>query len=322
MTEARALGMGQYSHNNQPCHHILYLFALLGDRETTEVNVRKVLNKAYGIDYLAGDEDNGEQSAWYILSAVGLYVTTPGTTEYVLGSPIFKHVRVSYPIPITTDTGSAVGTLSSSSLSERFYTLDITAPGTDEATIRVEYVVLNDNKVTSAVITHDNLLPSALYPSRTIQFVMQGHLPVPLSEQYTTTSNSISSSSSISDRTAGGVHLNRPKNTSSNTTYSSTNQPDTIDSLKLELKYNEIQIKEMQHRISLLLLKYKNNIKHNYISYVYIIYLIFLVCFCLILGLYYGYFHGGVPNAYSLVGVYSIWGTKKRANFKAEYHSV
>ena len=322
MTEARALGMGKYSHNNQPCHHILYLFALLGDRETTEVNVRKVLNKAYGIDYLAGDEDNGEQSAWYILSAVGLYVTTPGTTEYVLGSPIFKHVRVSYPIPITTDTGSAVGTLSSSSLSERFYTLDITAPGTDEATIRVEYVVLNDNKVTSAVITHDNLLPSALYPSRTIQFVMQGHLPVPLSEQYTTTSNSISSSSSISDRTAGGVHLNRPKNTSSNTTYSSTNQPDTIDSLKLELKYNEIQIKEMQHRISLLLLKYKNNIKHNYISYVYIIYLIFLVCFCLILGLYYGYFHGGVPNAYSLVGVYSIWGTKKRANFKAEYHSV
>ena len=318
MTEARALGMGQYSHNNQPCHHILYLFALLGDRETTEVNVRKVLNKAYGIDYLAGDEDNGEQSAWYILSALGLYVTTPGTTEYVLGSPIFKHVRVSYPIPITdTDTHNTVPS-SSPSLSERFYTLDITAPGTDEATIRVESVILNNNKVTSAVITHDNILPSALHPSRTIQFVMQGHLPVTSStaEQYT----SSSIDSGISDRTTGGVNPNRPKNTSSSTTSSSP--PDTIDSLRLELKYNEIQIKEMQHRISLLLLKYKNNIKHNYISYVYIIYLIFLVCFCLILGLYYGYFHGGVPNAYGLYGMYNIWGTKKRANFKAEYHSV
>ena len=315
MTEARALGMGQYSHNNQPCHHILYLFAQLGDRETTEINVRKVLNKAYGIDYLAGDEDNGEQSAWYILSALGLYVTTPGTTEYVLGSPIFKHVRVSYPIPITTDTGTVVGAVSSSSsvsLSEQFYTLDITAPGTDEAKVRVESVILNDNKVTSAVITHDNLLPSAIDPSRTIQFVMQGHLPV--------TADQFRSSNTNSRSDTGGVNLNRPKNTSSNTTSSSP--PDTIDSLRLELKYNEIQIKEMQHRISLLLLKYKNNIKHNYISYVYIIYLIFLVCFCLILGLYYGYFHGGVPNAYGLYGVYSIWGTKKRVNFKAEYHSV
>jgi hypothetical protein len=35
------------------------------------------------------------QGAWYVLSALGLYVTTPGTTEYVLGSPVFRHVRIS-----------------------------------------------------------------------------------------------------------------------------------------------------------------------------------------------------------------------------------
>ena len=44
MTEARAFGMGQYSHNNQPVHHILYLFAQLGDRATTETMVRITTN--------------------------------------------------------------------------------------------------------------------------------------------------------------------------------------------------------------------------------------------------------------------------------------
>jgi hypothetical protein len=34
------------------------------------------------------------QGAWYVLSALGLYATTPGTTEYVLGSPVFRHVRI------------------------------------------------------------------------------------------------------------------------------------------------------------------------------------------------------------------------------------
>jgi putative alpha-1,2-mannosidase len=67
MTEMRALAMGQYGHNNQPSHHILYLFALLGDAATTQSSVRQVMERAYGRDFYAGDEDNGEQvrsAAW------------------------------------------------------------------------------------------------------------------------------------------------------------------------------------------------------------------------------------------------------------------
>ena len=60
MTEFRAGAMGQYGHNNQPSHHILYLFALLGDAETTQRTVREVMAKGYGRDFYAGDEDNGE----------------------------------------------------------------------------------------------------------------------------------------------------------------------------------------------------------------------------------------------------------------------
>jgi putative alpha-1,2-mannosidase len=61
MTEMRALAMGQYGHNNQPSHHIPYLFAILGDQETTQRVVRAVMERAYGRDFYAGDEDNGEQ---------------------------------------------------------------------------------------------------------------------------------------------------------------------------------------------------------------------------------------------------------------------
>jgi putative alpha-1,2-mannosidase len=71
MTEMRALAMGQYGHNNQPSHHILYLFALLGDAATTQSSVRQVMERAYGRDFYAGDEDNGEQvSAALLLSSL------------------------------------------------------------------------------------------------------------------------------------------------------------------------------------------------------------------------------------------------------------
>jgi len=106
MTEMRALAMGQYGHNNQPCHHLLYLFALLGEPSSTYSAVRMVLERAYGRDFYAGDEDNGEQGAWYVLSSLGLYSTkfTPGTTEYVLGSPVFRHVRISRADPPQVQT--------------------------------------------------------------------------------------------------------------------------------------------------------------------------------------------------------------------------
>ena len=98
MTEMRAGAMGQYGHNNQPCHHLLYLFALLGEPATTQQLVRHVMDHHYGVDFYAGDEDNGEMGAWFVLSALGLYSIAPGASDkYVLGSPIFKHVAIHLP---------------------------------------------------------------------------------------------------------------------------------------------------------------------------------------------------------------------------------
>jgi len=153
MVEARALAMGQYSHNNQPCHHILYLFALLGDRATTETMVRKVMQKGYGIDFYAGDEDNGEMGAWFVLSALGVFVTTPSTEEYVLGSPVFRHVR------ITRNNGAV---------------LDIFAPGTREDVVRVRKVLLNGEEINGPTVKDSQLRLAGQGLHTELRFLMEG----------------------------------------------------------------------------------------------------------------------------------------------------
>merc|ERR1711920_237935 len=108
MREMRMLGMGQYAHNNQPVHHVLYLFSMLGDHNTTAQLVRLVLSRAYSSSDFLGDEDNGEMGAWFVLSALGLYAPAVGTTdEYVLGAvPLFPRI-VLHSLGITIEAPSA-----------------------------------------------------------------------------------------------------------------------------------------------------------------------------------------------------------------------
>ncbi len=54
----------------------------------------QVLDKAYTADGYAGDEDNGAMAAWFVLSAIGLYSVDPGSADYVLGKPLFRHTRL------------------------------------------------------------------------------------------------------------------------------------------------------------------------------------------------------------------------------------
>jgi hypothetical protein len=156
MTEARAIGLGQYAHNNQPAHHLLFLFALLGDRETTEVTVRYILRHSYGPDFYCGDEDNGEMASWYVLSALGLYPVVLGTPDYVLVSPIFKHVRV-YRVDgydsSTHTTEFRKPDLEGHPDSD-INCLDIVALGTDASHFRVAKVLMNENEGTRQSSVH------------------------------------------------------------------------------------------------------------------------------------------------------------------------
>ncbi len=89
--------IGQYAHGNEPSHHILYLYTMLGQPWKTADLVRKVLNEQYFDDYdgLSGNEDAGQMSAWYLLSSMGFYQVEPAGGRYVFGYPNFDEMSVS-----------------------------------------------------------------------------------------------------------------------------------------------------------------------------------------------------------------------------------
>ena len=100
MTEMAAVEFGQYAHSNQPVHHVPYLFAALGEPSKTQYWIRRVLNELYGpgpTDGFAGDEDNGEMTAWYVFGALGFYPLCPGRPEYAIGAPLFEKAVVTPP---------------------------------------------------------------------------------------------------------------------------------------------------------------------------------------------------------------------------------
>ena len=96
MTEMEIAGMGQYAHGNQPIQHMPYLYSYAGQPWKTQYWVRQIMERLYHStpDGFPGDEDQGGMSSWYVLSALGLYAVTPGTDQYVLGSPIFRKATI------------------------------------------------------------------------------------------------------------------------------------------------------------------------------------------------------------------------------------
>jgi len=94
--EMQIVNMGNYAHGNQPIQHMLYLYNYAGQPWKTQTRVRDVLDKLYSAtpDGYSGDEDNGQTSAWYVFSALGFYPVTPGTPQYVIGSPLFNKVTM------------------------------------------------------------------------------------------------------------------------------------------------------------------------------------------------------------------------------------
>lgn len=88
--------IGQYAHGNEPSHHMAYLFNYAGKPWRTQEVVNKICTEFYPAspDGLIGNEDCGQMSAWFILSAIGFYPVTPGSDVYVLGTPLFDEVAI------------------------------------------------------------------------------------------------------------------------------------------------------------------------------------------------------------------------------------
>ncbi|ARK12858.1 GH92 family glycosyl hydrolase [Fibrella sp. ES10-3-2-2] len=88
--------IGQYAHGNEPSHHITYLYSYVGQPWKTADKVRYILDSLYSTrpDGLIGNEDVGQMSAWYVLSALGFYPVNPANGVYVFGSPVFDAVTL------------------------------------------------------------------------------------------------------------------------------------------------------------------------------------------------------------------------------------
>ncbi len=141
MREQREVKLGQYGHSNQPSHDILYMYTFSSQPWKTQKYVRDVLNRLYvGADLgqgYVGDEDNGEQSAWYILSALGIYPQNLASNQFVLGSPLFKEAKVQLP------NGRS---------------LTVKAPNNSQKNVYVDSAYLNGRKVNTMYLDYHQIM--------------------------------------------------------------------------------------------------------------------------------------------------------------------
>ncbi|WP_229213665.1 GH92 family glycosyl hydrolase [Dyadobacter psychrotolerans] len=129
---------GYYWHGNEPNHQIAYLYAFAGEPWKTQKWVRKIIREEYDTSMggLSGNEDGGQMSAWLAFSMIGMYPVTPGTPDYVLGSPVFQEV--------TLNTGKG----------KKFV---IEAKGVSDNAPYIQSATLNGKVFTKTYLTHTEL---------------------------------------------------------------------------------------------------------------------------------------------------------------------
>jgi len=137
--EMQVMNMGNYAHGNQPVQHMIYLYNYAGEPWKAQYRVRQVMDKLYNYtpDGYCGDEDNGQTSAWYVMSALGFYPVTPGTDQYVFGSPLFNKATLKF---------------------ENGRQLVIEAPDNSRENFYVQSISLNNKITDKNFITHNQLL--------------------------------------------------------------------------------------------------------------------------------------------------------------------
>ena len=97
--------IGQYAHGNEPSHHMAYLYNYIGKPEKTATKVHFILDNFYKNepDGLIGNEDCGQMSAWYVLSSMGIYSVTPGSSEWTKTKPYFENIKINLEDGTKTD---------------------------------------------------------------------------------------------------------------------------------------------------------------------------------------------------------------------------
>ena len=131
--------IGQYAHGNEPSHHMAYLYDYVGQPWKTQARVRQIMDEFYRPqpDGLIGNEDCGQMSAWYVLSAAGFYQVTPGLPLYAIGTPLFPAARFRL---------------------ENGRTFVVRARGVSAHNIYIQSATLNGRPYNKSYLTHGDLM--------------------------------------------------------------------------------------------------------------------------------------------------------------------
>jgi len=141
--------IGWYAHGNEPSHHVAYLYAHAGQPWRTQARLKQIMDTQYAArpDGLAGNDDLGQMSAWYVFTALGFYPVTPGSNQYIIGRPFLPQATLNLPD------------------GKRF---SIVADGLDAAHTYVGSVSLNGKPLDRAYVTHQEIVAGG-----ELRFVMQ-----------------------------------------------------------------------------------------------------------------------------------------------------
>lgn len=131
--------VGQFSMANEPAMHIPYLYNYAGQPWKTQKRIRQLLDMWFRNDLMGmpGDEDGGGLTPFVVFSYLGFYPVTPGTSEYAIGSPVFKDTL------IELSDGK---------------TFRIIAEGASRENKYISSAVLNGRELSSPFITHQDIM--------------------------------------------------------------------------------------------------------------------------------------------------------------------
>ena len=142
MPSKEALKIGEYWHGNEPGHHLPYLYDYVGEPWKTQFLTHKILTELYRNEHdgLAGNEDCGQMSAWYILSSLGFYPVSPGQKIYAIGSPLFEKAIVHL---------------------ENGKSIRINAKNISPSNFYIQSAILNGKNYPNSFLQHDDLMKGA-----------------------------------------------------------------------------------------------------------------------------------------------------------------
>lgn len=141
--------IGWYAHGNEPSHHVAYLYAYAGQPWRTQARLGGIMSTQYAPrpDGLAGNDDLGQMSAWYVFTALGFYPVAPGSNEYIIGRPFLPQATLNLPN------------------GKRF---TITAAGLDDAHPYIGSATLNGKPLERAFLRHEEIMAGG-----ELHFIMQ-----------------------------------------------------------------------------------------------------------------------------------------------------